>query len=118
MRVSHYWLMDDSEIVGFVRLRHRLHPEWGKFSGHIGYNVPPSQRRKGYGTVLLGLVLEKARLHGLSKVLVTCDEDNLASKKIIERNGGRFEDRLFEARSGNHKLRYWIETDMAALAGR
>ena len=110
VRRSHYWLIYESEIVGFVRLRHSLPPKWGKFSGHIGYNVPPSQRKKGYGTLLLKLVLERARTHLLSRVLVTCVEGNLPLKKIIERNGGKFEDRMFEPATGNYKLRYWIET--------
>ena len=110
VRMSHYWLISESEIVGFVRLRHSLPPKWGKYSGHIGYNVPPSQRRKGYGTLLLRLVLEKARDHGLSKVLVTCVQENLPSRKIIQANGGKYENWIFEPKTGNYKLRYWIET--------
>ena len=107
---SHYWLVAQSEIVGIARLHHTLSEKKGKLDGHISYNVPPSQRREGYGTLLLKRVLERARQHGLRKVLVTCDEDNLPSKKIIERNGGQFEDKMLHPETGTFKLRYWIET--------
>ena len=73
------------------RLRPRLTPALEIQGGHIGYNVPPSVRRKGYGTQLLRLTLPKARAAGLSRVLLTVDSSNVASIRIIERNGGRVE---------------------------
>jgi predicted acetyltransferase len=41
---------------------------------------------------------------GLGQVLVTCDEENVASRKVIEANGGRYED------SNEGKRRYWVPT--------
>lgn len=41
---------------------------------------------------------------GIERALVTCDSGNTASRKVIEANGGEFEDRR------GVKLRYWIRT--------
>ena len=81
---SSFWLIDDQEVVGVVRVRHGFVP----FAGHIGYDVAPIYRRKGYGQIILKLALEKARDLNLESVTLFCTKDNIASKKIIERNGG------------------------------
>jgi predicted acetyltransferase len=84
-----FWLVqDETRILGELRLRHRLTEMLAIEGGHIGYNIRPSERRKGYGTLQLRLGLEKARGLRLTRVLVTCDDDNLPSAKIIETNGG------------------------------
>jgi len=90
--MRYFWLIeDDARLVGVSRLRPRLTPALELQGGHIGYDVPPSARRKGYGTQLLRLTLPKAREAGLSRVLLTVDSDNAASIRIIENNGGRLE---------------------------
>lgn len=90
-----YWLRRaDGGILGTVRLRHRLTPSLEVFGGNIGYEIRPAQRRKGYGTRILELVLEKARGHGLSRVLLTCYDDNVGSIRVIEKNGGQLSDRV------------------------
>jgi len=78
-----------------------------KIGGNIGYYIRPSARKKGYGTKILELALIKAKQIGLQKILVTCDESNIASKKIIEKNKGQFQDKVISA--GEPKLRYWID---------
>jgi predicted acetyltransferase len=55
------------------------------------------------------LGLEKARELGLRRVLVTCDEDNIGSKKIIEHNGGQYENAIQIEGDKVKKLRYWID---------
>lgn len=106
---DHYWLVDEpGRILGGVRLRHRLAPHLEVEGGHIGYDVRPSARRKGVGTRLLALALEKARERGLERVLVTCDEDNTASARIIEKNGGVETTTTVSERSGKVVRRFWI----------
>ncbi len=106
---STYWLVVNGDrIVGTSRLRHWLVPHLEKEGGHIGYNIRPSERRQGFGTVLLALVLEKAIELGLQKVIVTCDRDNEASIRIIEKNGGQMMGVGISKDSGKEVSRYRI----------
>lgn len=106
---SEFWLLDDGKIVANSRLRHRLTPTLEREGGHIGYDVRPSERRKGYGTMILKLTLEKAKNLGLKKVLLTCDTDNIGSAKIIEKNGGKLAGYGISDKTGKQISRYWIE---------
>ncbi|AWV90640.1 GNAT family N-acetyltransferase [Bradymonas sediminis] len=114
-----YWLADDDTFVGRFELRHRLDNLADDIGGHIGYSIRPGRRRQGYGAAILKLGLEKAAQRGLSRVLLTCDPDNTASRKIIEKNGGLFEKRIERMIDGvlYCKLRYWIEVPIAHPAG-
>lgn len=102
------WLLAGGRIFGRSVLRHHLNALLEREGGHIGYEVRPSERRKGYGTLILRLMLEKARGHGLARVLVTCDADNIGSAKIIEKNGGEFDGQSVSERTGKFVSRYWI----------
>jgi len=107
---SHFWLVNkDNLIIGSSGFLHKLTPYFRKYRGHIGYFIRPSQRQKGYGKLILALTLEKAKQFGLQRVLVNCYEDNIASKKIIEANGGVLEDIIMDENRKVPKRRYWIE---------
>lgn len=103
-----YWLMDGKTFIGNVNIRHRLNNYLQKFGGHIGYEIRPSQRRQGYGTKILGLALGKAKKMRIEKIFVMCDSANVASRKIIEYNGGVFQNKVRVAGQKNPKLRFWI----------
>jgi len=104
-----YWLSDnENNIYGIVRIRKKLNEYFCKFGGNIGYDIIPSFRKKGFGSLILKLALVKIKELNMNKVLITCDSDNIGSKKIIERNGGIFESEIFEDNSKIGKLRYWI----------
>ncbi|NDI33858.1 GNAT family N-acetyltransferase [Chengkuizengella sediminis] len=105
-----YWLVrdEDKSILGAVNIRHQLNEKLLNIGGHIGYGICSSERRKGYATKMLALSLEKARELGIQKVLVTCDYNNLASKKTIFNNGG-VPDTDYVEESGNIVNRFWIE---------
>jgi predicted acetyltransferase/8-oxo-dGTP pyrophosphatase MutT (NUDIX family) len=103
------WLVKNDEmILGESRLRHSLTPALEHHGGHIGYIIRPSQRRKGYGTLILALTLEKARLLGIQHIRITCDSDNLGSARIIEKNGGMLSGQVKSERSGKIISQYWI----------
>lgn len=105
-----FWLLlNGARIVGESRLRHFLNPSLEIEGGHIGYVIRPSERRKGYGTLILALTMEKARRIGLPRVLVTCDTDNIGSAKIIRKNGGVFAGEAYSPRTRKAVSRYWIE---------
>ena len=105
-----FWLVQDgARILGCSRLRHSLTPWLENEGGHIGYDIRPLERHKGYGTLMLELTLKKARQVGLDRALVICDKDNIASAKIIEENGGRFENEVLSTRDTRILSRYWID---------
>ena len=105
---DYYWITDRSgaeeEVVGFLAVRHSLTAWLLEEGGHIGYSVRPSRRGRGHASRALGLAVRRSAELGLDRVLLTCDEPNLASARTIERNGGVYED----TRHG--KRRYWIAT--------
>lgn len=103
-----FWLVNKNRFLGFVNIRHRLNKELEAYGGHIGYAIRPSARRQGFGTQLLAVALDNAREMGLRKVLLTCHEGNVASQKIIERNGGQFQDKQASKFAKLTVLRYWI----------
>lgn len=88
---TEYWLVDGDTYLGRVNLRHHLNDRLQQVGGHIGYDIRPSQRRKGYGTMALQLGLAKAKELGLTDVLITCDVNNTGSAKVIQANGGVLE---------------------------
>jgi predicted acetyltransferase len=106
---SNFWFIDDDEYIGNLSIRHFLNATLLRIGGHIGYQVRPTKRQRGYGKESLRLGLVKARDLGITRVLITCDENNIASKKIIEYNGGQLENSIDVAGTSVRKLRYWIE---------
>lgn len=99
-----FWVHDGAEMVGFLALRHTLNDFLLEQGGHIGYSVRPTRRREGHASRALALALGRASELGLERVLLTCDEDNVGSRRTIEGAGGVYED----SRAG--KRRYWIAT--------
>ncbi len=106
---TNYWLVEGVEFIGRTSLRHELNDRLRLIGGHIGYEIRPSRRRQGYGTAILGLVLAKARQRGLTRVLITCDDDNIASRRIIEHHGGVPETPYYPADGSATVLRYWVD---------
>ena len=106
---AEFWLEDDDQVVACARLRFGLTPDLEHEGGHIGYDVRPSMRRRGYGTALLRLTLLEARALGIERIRVTCDDDNVGSINVIERNGGRLDGRSISKVTGKTVRQYWIE---------
>ena len=96
----------DNKVVGLANIRHSVENGFEISGGHIGYSIRPSERGKGYGNVILALSLDYCKRLGIKKVLVTCEKNNLASKKVIIYNSGKFENEIIE----EDKMfeRYWI----------
>jgi len=106
--MSLFWLVRDHEILGSSRLRHTLTPELEQLGGNIGYDIRPSERRRGLGTILLRLTLERAQAMGLARVRITCDADNMGSIRVIEKNGGVLDAELLSPERGKSIRQYWI----------
>lgn len=105
---SVFWLVDDNKFIGRVSVRHILNERLLQCGGNIGYEIRPLMRKKGYGLQILKLGLIEAKKIGLEKVLLTCSSTNIASKLIIEKNGGVFEDSRYIENEKDITLRYWI----------
>ena len=105
---STYFLFVGGRIVGTIQIRHTLNDELLKSGGHIGYGVRPSDRRKGYGSKMLALAIEKCRELGVNKALVTCDKGNIGSAKTVMKNGGVFESEYTDEKTNKVEERYWI----------
>jgi predicted acetyltransferase len=107
VRVTYRWIVEDGQVLGGIALRHELNDFARRVSGHIGYGIRPSARRRGLATWALGRMLDEARAAGLSRVLVTCAVGNVASARTIERQGGVFEG-VADTELGRVR-RYWID---------
>jgi predicted acetyltransferase len=99
-----FWYVDGDRYLGSIRIRHRLTPALLEEGGHIGYDVRPTARLRGHATAMLVAALDFARTLGLDSALLTTDEENLGSRRVIETCGGVYED----SRGG--KRRYWVAT--------
>lgn len=110
---SHFWLVGtDKSLQGVIRIRHNIDNEFLSLeAGHIGYDIAPSYRGNGKGKLMLKLALPKVKELGILKALVTADEDNFASRKVIEANGGQFEKTIMGKVFPNLLARYWISCD-------
>lgn len=87
-----YWLYECDRVIGMSKLRPTLNNHLiNTCGGNIGYLIRQEERGKGYGSKILKLTLEKAKAKGLDMVMVTCNDDNLPSQRVIESNGGRLE---------------------------
>ncbi|MDH6364122.1 putative acetyltransferase [Enterococcus sp. PF1-24] len=104
-----YIAMDSNKIIGILQLRLELNDYLLDFGGHIGYAIRPTERQKGYGTQMLTLALKKAKTKQMNKILITCDDKNLASAKVIEKIGGILEDKRFLEDENIIIRRYWID---------
>ena len=106
---STFWLVRDSDtVVGVSNVRHSLTPALCREGGNIGYGIRPSARRQGLGVAILQQSLARAAELGLSRVLVTCGKQNLASARTILRNGGVLESEEYLASRGEVVQRYWV----------
>lgn len=108
--VTHAELVADVDgvVVGRSSIRFELDHFLRTFGGHIGYAVRPGFRRRGYATEILRQSVEVARARGISPVLVTCDDDNVGSRQVIESGGGVLENVVAQNRGMPPKRRYWI----------
>ncbi len=101
-KCSTFWLVDENgKMFGVSNVRYELNTNSG---GHISYGVRPLERCKGYGTQLLKLSIEQLKSRGISNAIVTCSNENIASEKVILKNGGIFKEFFYESGKLNKKF--------------
>jgi predicted acetyltransferase len=116
-----FWLVEGDKFLARLSLRLEINEYLLKRGGHIGYSVRESERRKGYGALMLKLALPEARKAGLDKVLITCNDENIGSRKIIEGAGGVLQDKTKMKFAGEDIIerRYWVTlAESAGISSR
>lgn len=105
---THLWAIAGERFVGRISIHHQLNDALRIEGGHIGYDTVPSVRGRGVATEMLRQALPVARALGLREVLITCDDTNAASIRVIEKNGGSLRETRALASERPLKRYYWI----------
>ncbi|WP_284204573.1 GNAT family N-acetyltransferase [Psychromonas marina] len=103
--MSMYLCFESDIIVGSIRVRHGTNDYIRGEIGHIGYETSPKARGQGVATTMLQWVIDNVIE---DKVIVTCAEDNIGSRKVIEKCGGDYLDRLYSEEKVGYLLRYQL----------
>lgn len=107
---TNYLLVDENDnIYGCSQLRSSLKGNLVNVGGNVAYAIRPSERGKGYGTVQLQLLLKKLNDLGIEKALITCRENNIGSKKTMEKFIGESDLLVESIYPGVKEYRYWID---------
>lgn len=111
VKATTFWLIDKEKFIGEINIRHELNSSLMNYGGNIGYEIRQSECCKNYGTKMLSMALIYCKeTLNLNKVLITCDDDNIGSIKVIENNGGVLENKVKNSLSRGNVItrRYWI----------
>lgn len=103
-----FWALVDGKFAGRISVRHELNEALKVMGGHIGYETAPQFRGQGVANEMLRQALPRAQRLGLERVLLTCNDDNHASIRVIEKNGGVLEKKATIPPNNQLKRYYWI----------
>ena len=107
---STFFMVDDNDfIIGMVNIRHILNDKLLFHGGNIGYSIRPTERGKGYAKIALFLALKECFSLGLTRVLITAEDNNVPSYRTIEALGGVMENKVLD--EGKYFRRYWIDVE-------
>jgi RimJ/RimL family protein N-acetyltransferase len=84
-----YQLMVDGQAVGDIGFHGPLDD---RQQVTIGYQVVPSAQRRGLATAACAMIIQLAWSGGARRLLASTDADNVASQRVLWRNGFHTED--------------------------
>ncbi len=85
----------DGKMVGCMQVHNVLSDRMERYTGHVGYSVRPSERRKGYATKMLAKAKDFLETFGFKEILISCLTDNEASRRTILKNGGVYQGNVY-----------------------
>ena len=97
---TRYVFYVNNNPIGELGIRTTLNDFWLKSGSQIFYKILPEYRNKGYGTIMLKLALEKCKEFSFKTIRINCDDKNISSKKIIEKNGGKVDIKGYKTKNG------------------
>jgi len=109
VRENFYLCYEGSRLVGILSLKFELTEFLMQYGGHIGYATRPADRNRGLATQMLAQGLALAKAFGFERILCICDNDNLASERVILKNGGVFENAVYAPDEDLTVKRFWIQ---------
>lgn len=108
VRENFYLCYEGTRLVGVFSLKFELTEYLLNYGGHVGYATRPADRSRGLATQMLRQGLVLAKEFGFDRILCICDNDNYASEKVILKNGGVFENELYDPEEAVTVKRFWI----------
>ena len=109
---SSFWLVDGRHYLGSGDVRHYLNDSLRRLGGNIGYSIRPAAWGLGLGTRQLAMLLDEAALLRICRPIVTCFDANIASVRIIEKNGGVLLNKIINKYGGKDRLTRIYEIDL------
>ena len=109
---SAFWLVDGQQYLGSGDVRHHLNDQLRRLGGNIGYAIRPAGWGRGLGTTNLALLLNEAKKLGIQRPVITCFDENIASYKVIEKNGGILKGKVENRVMGYKRLTRLYEIDI------
>lgn len=97
---------DNGYILGAINLRYAMTESLLRYGGHLSFGIRPEERQKGYAFIMVKLALNRLRMNGIKKALVTVKRSNKAAKNTVRKIGGTLENAYEE--DGHVIDRYWI----------
>jgi predicted acetyltransferase len=76
--------------MGRIRLRVGWNDEIIQYAGQVGYAVEPAFRGHHYAERACRQILPLARRHDMEQLWITCQPDNIASRRTLERLGAEY----------------------------
>lgn len=117
---TYQFLMMDAETgetTGNIRLSIGSTRHIEMFAGHIGYGVLPEHRGHRYATRAVRMLIPLASALGIDPLWITCDPENLASRRTLEHAEAEFveivdvpPDCIIFRKGHPHKCRYRLVT--------